>query len=243
MDLSPGDPLVVLLPSPLLGPSVWAPVAERLDAAHWSVAVCRQPGPVATARDALAGFLDAVPADRPVVLVPHSNAGLFVPEVARQRDVVATLFVDAALPPDVGAPATSGRTALAPTGLLDVLDGLADADGLLPPWTQWWTDADVDALFPDRATRSRVEREEPRLPLAYFRDTLAVPAGWTDSPNAYLAFGDTYTDEVAQAREWQWPVSSLDGGHLHMLVAPDAVAGAAVALLGQLGVGPAGARP
>jgi hypothetical protein len=70
---------------------VWEPVAERLGAAGWSVAVCRQPALVTTAADALAGFLDAVPAGRPVVLVPHSNAGLFAPEVARQRDVVATV--------------------------------------------------------------------------------------------------------------------------------------------------------
>jgi hypothetical protein len=239
VDRARGDLLVVLLPSPLLGPSVWTPVAERLASAGWSVAVCRQPRPVTTAGDALAGFLDAVPADRPVVLVPHSNAGLFVPEVARQRDVVATVFVDAALP----LRTASGVTTLAPAGLLAFLEGLADADGVLPPWTQWWSDADVDILFPDRETRRRVEGEQQCLPLAYFRDTLAVPAGWTDSPNAYLAFGGTYADELARAREWQWPVSTLEGEHLHPLVAPDAVAAAVAALLAQLGTSPAGTRP
>ena len=261
------ETLLVLLPSPLLGPSVWSPVAERLGSAGWSVAVCRQGRPVSTAGDALAGFLDTVPPERPVVLVPHSNAGLFVPEIARQRHVVATVFVDAALPQPLigseigreigreiaqpGSPqrtrgaisrTTRGETPLAPAELLGLLEGLADDDGLLPPWTQWWPDADIEALFPDRATRLRVESEQQRLPLAYFRDTLAVAAGWTDSPNAYLAFGDTYADERARAREWQWPVSTLDGAHLHMLVAPDAVAAAVVGLLARLGVEPPGAR-
>ncbi|GAB3887181.1 hypothetical protein [Terrabacter terrigena] len=256
----PHDPLLVLLPSPLLGPAVWTPVAEHLGEAGWSVDVCRQPRGVTTAGDALAGFLEAVPADRPVVLVPHSNAGLFVPEVARQRPVVATVFVDAALPPPViarrsaqpGSPqptgdptsrTSSGETTLAPSAFLDFLEGLADAEGLLPPWTRWWADTDVDVLFPDQATRLRVEREEQRLPLAYFRDTVAVPAGWTDSPNAYLAFGDTYADERRLAEQEGWPVVSLGGDHLHMLVAPAEVAAALTALLARLGVpAPTGPR-
>ncbi|MFM6849138.1 MAG: hypothetical protein ACKOVB_08535 [Terrabacter sp.] len=230
------DPLLVLLPSPLLGPSVWAPVAERLSGAGWSAAVCRQPRAITSAEHALAGFLEAVPTDRPVVLVPHSNAGLFVPAVAAQRDVVAAVFVDAALPSRVPSGTTDGETTLGPASFLGFLEGLADADGLLPPWTRWWDVADVDALFPDAGTRRRVEQEQRRLPLAYFRDTVAVPSGWTDSPNAYLAFGDTYADERRQAEQWGWPVTTMDGDHLHLLVSPAEVAAALVALLGRLGV-------
>ncbi|MHA3835049.1 hypothetical protein ACXR8F_04915 [Terrabacter sp. AAH1] len=242
----------MLLPSPLLGPSVWEPVAERLGAAGWSVAVCRQPAPVTTAADALAGFLDAVPAGRPVVLVPHSNAGLFAPEVARQRDVVATVFVDAALPqwvtaPEIAPPGSPERSdgaisytraeaPLAPAAFLDFLQGLADPDGVLPAWTRWWPEADVDVLFPDRATRRRVEQEQQRLPLTYFRDTVTVPAGWADRSNAYLAFGDTYADERRLAEQCGWPVATLPGQHLHGLVAPAEVAAELSRLLGALGV-------
>ena len=236
---------------------MWEPVAERLGADGWSVAVCRQPAPVTTAAAALAGFLDGVPAGRPVVLVPHSNAGLFAAEVARQRDVVATVFVDAALPQRVTAPevappgspecsdgaishrtssTTKGEAPLAPAAFLDFLRGLADPDGLLPAWTRWWPDADVDVLFPDRATRRRVEQEQQRLPLTYFRDTVTVPAGWTDRSNAYLAFGDTYADERRLAEHCGWPVTTLPGEHLHLLVAPTEVAAELTRLLGALGV-------
>jgi len=56
--------------------------------------------------DALEDFLAALP-DEPVVLVPHSNAGLYVPALAVRRRVLATVFVDAALPP------TNARTTTA----------------------------------------------------------------------------------------------------------------------------------
>jgi hypothetical protein len=202
-----------------------------------------------------------VPAGRPVVLVPHSNAGLFAPEIAVRRDVVGTVFVDAALPPRVVAPEippeippeiaqpgspehteraisrpTRGEAPLAPPGFLGFLDGLADAEGMLPPWTRWWPKADVDVLFPDRATRLLVEQEQQRLPLAYFHDTIAVPAGWTDAPNAYLAFGDTYADERRLAGEWGWPVTTLTGEHLHQLVSPTDVAAALTTLLAELAI-------
>jgi hypothetical protein len=223
--------LLALLPSPLLGPSVWEPVAGRLRVAGWAAEVCRPLGSPTSGRDVLAGLLDVLPAGRPLVLVPHSNAGLYVPQLVHEREVVATVFVDAALAPAEGA------AALAPEAFLDFLETRADADGLLPPWTRWWDDADVDVLFPDRATRRRVEAEQPRLPLAYFRDALPVPARWLARPSAYLAFGDTYADEREQARQQGWPVETLVGEHLHMLVDPDEVAATITGLLGRLGVG------
>ena len=168
MDARPAQ--VVLLPSPLLGPSVWAPVAERLRQGGWPVDVCRLPTAPTSPRDALAAFLEVLTPGRPVVLVPHSNAG----------------------------------------------------------------------LFPDAATRLRVEEEQQRLPLAYFRDSLPAPAGWAHRPNAYLAFGDTYDEERRQAGVWQWPVETLDGEHLHLLVAPDDVATTVTALLARLDVHPPG---
>ena len=225
---------VVLLPSPLLGPSVWAPVAERLRHGGWPVDVCRLPTAPTSPRDVLSAFLEVLTPGRPVVLVPHSNAGLYVPQLVHEREVVATVFVDAALAPAEGA------APLAPDSFRAFLESRADADGLLPTWTRWWDDADVAGLFPDAATRLRVEQQQQRLPLAYFRDSLPVPAGWADRPSAYLAFGDTYDEERRQAGLWQWPVETLDGEHLHLLVAPDDVADALTALLARLGVHPPG---
>ena len=69
-----------------------------------------------------------------------------------------------------------------------------------------------------------VEAEQHRLPLSYFESTLAVPSGWVERPNAYVAFGDTYADEAAFAREHDWPTVVTAGRHLHMLTEPDQVA-------------------
>ena len=167
-----------------------------------------------------------------VVLVPHSNAGLYVPAVAAAAGCVATVFVDAALPTAVGP------TAPAPGRFQELLNGLVDEHGLLPPWTQWWDQADLDRLFPTAEWRRRVEAEQPRLPLSYFRSEIDVPAGWADQPSAYLAFGDTYAVELEQARGYGWPVGVLDGGHLQMLHDPQGVGSSIVELLRRLDARP-----
>jgi len=200
---------LLLLNSPLVGPATWAPVAERL----------RSLG-----REVLVADPRSAEAAGQVVLVPHSNAGLFAPGLADRLDAVATVYVDAALADD--AP----DTAMAPSGLLAHLRTLMDADGMLPPWSHWWPADALDGLYPDEATRALVEREQPRLPLAYFNRRLPVPADWSRRPAAYLAFGDTYADELARARALGWPVEQLDGRHLHLLHDPDGVAAAILRL-------------
>ena len=214
-----------LLPSPLLGPAVWDPVAGLLRQGGHRVVVA-SPGPVGTPAEVLAAYVE-VAGEPGTVLVPHSNAGYFAPAVAERCAAVATVYVDAALP------AGSGATALAPPAFLDLLTGLADADGLLPPWTHWWDD--TDGLFPDDGTRATVEAGQPRLPLSYFRSTVDVPAGWERAPSGYLAFGDTYADEAARARAWGWPARRLAGGHLHLLHDPPATAAALLGLTRSLG--------
>ena len=200
----------LLVPSPLLGPATWAPVAERLDARVVPTAGVRSGEALVEAVASAAGTLAGA-----VVLVPHSNAGLAVPAVAQRVDLAATVYVDAALP--VASP-----TPLAPPDFLHFLRGLADGDGLLPPWTEWWDD--LTGLFPSAAARDAVETEQPRLPLDYFTATLPVPRDWHHRPAAYVAFGDTYAEEVALATGWGWPVRTLPGRHLHQLHDPDGVA-------------------
>ncbi|MGW3138693.1 alpha/beta fold hydrolase [Streptomyces sp. NPDC001139] len=121
-------PIFVLVHSPSVGPSTWRPVAERLVAAGYQVRVPSLLGVGSGAPpfwprvvDAVRDDLRRVPAGRPVVLVAHSNAGLFVPvtRAALDRPVVGTVFVDAALP------ARSGPTPVATPELLDFLRPLA----------------------------------------------------------------------------------------------------------------------
>ena len=222
---------LIFLPSPLLGPSVWWPVARILAEQGWHTMVCGLAAPVVTGDDVLGAYRAALPIDRDLVLVPHSNAGAYVAELSVDCPILAAVFVDAVLPPP------SGRIPLAPPALLDALRERVDADGLLPPWTEWWDETDLGVLFPDAPSRAAVEREQQRIALTYFEGARAVPAGWDAYPGAYLAFGDTYATERDDAAQRGWPVRTLQqAGHLHQLTAPDQVAETLCALLGEIGI-------
>jgi hypothetical protein len=221
--------MVVLLGSPLLGPAVWRPAAEVLSRLGFAVLVPDAAAdPPRSPSDVLEHLLAELPAAGDVALVAHSNAGLYVPALAERRRVVASVFADAALPP------ASGSAPMAPPAMLPMLTGMADDAGVLPPWTDWWPQQQVAALFPDAATRAAVSSEQHRLPLGYFTATLAVPEGWTARPAAYLRFSEAYQAQAAEAAALGWPVSTLEGNHLHPLWAPDAVADAVATLLGTL---------
>lgn len=239
-------PLFVLVHSPSVGPSTWHPVAERLAAAGYDTRVpslldvCSGPPPywpevVAAVRE----DLTTVPADRPLVLVVHSNAGLFLPVIRSglvgveldgadsraRRPVVASVFVDAALP------AREGPTPVAPPDLLEFLHGKT-VNGILPRWTDWWDEADIAPMFPDPASRRTVVDEQPRLPLAYYEQRIPVPAGWDDHPCAYLLFGPPYEAEAAEAKGRGWRTAHLPGEHLHQIVDPEATTRHLVELAG-----------
>jgi hypothetical protein len=210
--------------SPSVGPSTWQGVADRLrdtgvdvrvpsfigvgDAAapYWPQVVERAVGSVGN---------DA----RPVVIVPHSNAGLFVPLVVAVlgERAVACVFVDASLPP------AEGESAVVPAEFLPFLRAKA-VDGVLPRWSDWWEEEEVASLYPDQETRSALTAEEPRLPLAYYEQTIPVPGGWDRRPCAYLWFGPPYDGTGEQAAERGWIVDHLSGAHLHMVIDPAAVA-------------------
>lgn len=216
----------VLVHSPSVGPLTWTPVADRLRARGYDAIVPSLLG-VADADppfwphvlgevNAATGALDV---DCPVVLVAHSNAGLFVPLLVTHavRPVQGCVFVDAALP------ALADSTPVVPAELLDVLRGM-ERDGRLPPWTDWWDEADVAPLFPDPQTRAAVSAEQPRLPLAYYDRAVPVPAGWDAVPCGYLVFGPPYDELAAEAGQRGWPVEEIAGQHLHTIVDPDGVA-------------------
>jgi hypothetical protein len=219
----------VLLPSPFLPALAYAPLVDALGRRGWGVVVATTatvpdgPDPVLTA------YADRVERERPDIVLAHSNAGRYAVAAAAGVPVV---LIDAALPPE------SGDATLAPEALLDLLSGLADSQGLLPPWTRWWPDEDLAAVVPDPHVLADIRAVEPRLPLAYVAGRLGAPSRWQEAPQAFLALGGTYADELALATRLGWPTAVLDGAlHLHHLVDPDAVAAAVVDLAARLGVG------
>ncbi len=229
--------LFVLVHSPSVGPATWTPIAAELTHRGHSVlvpsllGVADQPPPAwrqvtAAVTDALA----AVPADRPLILVGHSNAGAFLPSIgaAVRQPVETTVFVDALVPPAEGA------VAIAEGEFLDFLRGLAGPDGRLPRWTDWWDPAEVAPMFPSAEVRDVVSAEQPQLPLSYYEQVVPVPDGWTARRCAYLLFGPPYEDMAARARTYGWPVAHVPGEHLHQLVDPVAVTDALLAVVARI---------
>ncbi|WP_328321530.1 alpha/beta hydrolase [Streptomyces sp. NBC_00388] len=217
-------PLFVLVHSPSVGPSTWLPVADHLTAAGHQARVPSLvhvgsgappfwPRVVSAVREALRG----VPVDRPVTLVAHSNAGLFIPVIRSGLDhpVAASVFVDAALP------ARTGTTPVASPELLEFL-GPKAVNGRLPRWTDWWDEADIAPMFSDPVARRAVIDEQPALPLSYYEQHIPVPGGWDDHPCSYLLFSPPYDGCAAEALERGWRVVRRPGTHLHQIADPPA---------------------
>ncbi|WP_109474601.1 hypothetical protein [Ornithinimicrobium cavernae] len=207
----------LLLPSPLLPVSAYGGLAASLVQAGADVTVASvTSGEAADARTLVRTW--AALAGPGATLIAHSNAGYLAPAV---RDLAGrggrVIFMDAALPPE------SGPTLLAPSQFRDHISSLASDDGQLPPWTRWWSLEDLDGVIPaDRF--DELDRDCPRLPVSYFDAQIVAPQGWVDAPNAYLAFGSTYAEELAFAQKSGWPYTVVAGGHLHFLFDPATVA-------------------
>ena len=219
-------PVIVLMASCLLGPAAWDPVACHLRTLGWDVVIAPDEGfAPSTPQEAAIAYAAAVPSDYPVILVPHSNAGNFIPALIASRNISSVVFVDAVVPVE------SGTQRIVPAALVAALESLTNESGMVPPWTTWFDEADVAALFPSPATRSLIEAKQPTLPIGFLLGQLEIEAGWNETPSGYLAFGSTYAEEQSRAEAEGWPVATLDGRHLHMLIDPERVASEIIALI------------
>ena len=218
-------PVLVLIHSPLVGPTTWSPLAEELERRGREavvpslLGVADAPSPQwrhvpEAVRAATAG------AGSSSVLVGHSGGGLLLPVIADALpgEVDALVFVDSFLPPG------SGSLPLAPPGFMDRLRALA-SDGVLPPWSSWFGVGARRELVPDESLRAALEAEMPRLPLSYFEASVPLPDGWDGRPCAYLLFtAGTHGPSAGEAGDRGWPVAEVQGvQHLAMVTHPVAV--------------------
>jgi pimeloyl-ACP methyl ester carboxylesterase len=215
------DVAFVLVHSPSVGPLTWAPIADRLTGAIVpSLTGVADAGPPfwPAVASTVGEAIGQLPPERSVVLVAHSNAGLFVPAIIDKspRGVAGCVFVDAALP------VPTGSTPVATPEQLDFIRPLA-TDGRLPQWTTWYDESEIAPMFPDEQTRAAVSAEQPRLPLSYYEQSVPAPSGWDERPCGYVLFGPPYEPIAEEAASRGWPVGHVPGHHLHQLVDPDAV--------------------
>lgn len=210
----------LLIHSPLVGPTTWAPVAQLLKGAGYEVVVPRLESPPGIPEhywerhaSVVAESIAAVPPDRQIILVGHSGAGPLLPALrdAMHRKVAGYIFFDAGLPKNGASRLDQFDT---PAEVKEFRDSAVD--GVLPKWTE----ADLHDAITDDTLRKAFVAELPALPLKVYEEPLPVFKGWPDAPCAYVRTSATYDRFLETARRKGWPVRSLDGGHFYMLNEP-----------------------
>ncbi|AXK35240.1 alpha/beta fold hydrolase [Streptomyces armeniacus] len=234
-------PSLVLVHSPLTGPSTWEPVATELRGRGYVTHVPSVAGEFADGGPYFprlaARVADGIVRDGgtgPVLLAAHSGAGALLPAAAAAAEgagvpVAGLLHADAPLP----HPGRSWFDTV-PVELRERLNALA-RDGELPPWDEWFPPGTIEELLPDGAQRAAFRAELPRLPLGWFEEPAPeLPARYAPSPSGYLRLSGAYEDEARRAEREGRPVVRRDAHHLALLTEPRATADALAELAGAL---------
>ena len=225
---------LVLVHSPLVGRGTWAPVADELAAARYPVTVPDLAGAIAAGPPYHLRQVRAIvesAAGPPVILIGHSRGGPLLATAGTTLGVPVRgyVFVDTRLP----APGRSWLDTVGP-GQAAWLRDMAGPQGWLPPWPQWWGDAELAALLPDPAVRRHFAAGCPRLPIAMLEEVYPPAPGWPNAPCGYLQLSEAYQDDAARAGELGWPVRQQLSHHLGLLTEPRQVAQVVGELIGQL---------
>lgn len=222
------------MPSPLLGPSSWTPVASVMrDLGQ----LCQVAGPKMTTTadyDHITPWLNEILAmpipedDLPTVVVTHSaacpRAPLLVDELLHKGwNVEAMILVDGRFP--------SGEAFTVSNPLYgEMLDGMIRPDDYLPPWPRWWGSL-VEGLVVDPVARDLVFNEAAPIPRSLFDQACPVPELPPTVGRGFLSFGPGYAQARDQAFDAGWMTIRLNGDHLHQVVEPAAVASTLMAMV------------
>ena len=224
---------LLLVHSPLVGRATWDLVAADLAGWGYQVGLPDLTGTVAAGPPYFSHQAEVIAgsaAGGPATLVGHSGAGpLLAVAGAIIGKVRGYVFADAGLP----APGQSWMDTV-PPGLAAQLREMADPQGWLPPWPQWWGDKALAELLPDPDVRRRFAGGCPRLPLAMFGEVHPPVPSWPAAPAAYLQLSEAYEDPAGQARDLGWPVTEQMSHHLAPLTQPGQVAESLRELIDQL---------
>jgi hypothetical protein len=227
----------VLIAGPLVRASSWEPTANSL----------RQAGSPVQLPDILAdhasppawrawsqSLLDHITPANDLMVVGHSSATMLAAELATRLNAQGVILVDGDVPPAHGA-AAPVRPAL-----YDFIRSLARADGSLPIWSRWFTGdreraalVGIDILARDAAAFAEFESGLPDMRLGWFDDTIEL-SSWEHIPTGYIQTSTIYDHAAREAEQRGWPVTRLQGTHLHPTLCPAETADALLAMSRRL---------
>ena len=226
----------ILVAGPLVRASSWEPTAARLREAGYRVQtpdVLAHHRPPPSWRDWNSHLLKLIDPCSESVLVGHSSASVLVADLAGRVPCSCLVIVDGEVPPSEGA-ASPVRPALH-----DFIKSLAEADGILPIWSKWLGDprraslVGLDILASDPIAFAEFESGLPRFSVDWFDDTIDL-ADWDCVPAGFIQTSAIHDHSAVEARRRGWPVTRLDGTHLHPTLNPVETAGALIAMSHQL---------
>jgi Alpha/beta hydrolase family len=228
----------VLVAGPLVRASSWEPTARHLRQAGWHVQVpdilAHHASPPAWSAWSK-HLLDHIAPASDMVLVGHSSASVLVAELATRLPTRSVIIVDGEVPPPEGA-ASPVRPALR-----DFIRSLAAADGTLPVWSNWFSgDAaraalvGIDILAGDPLAFARFEQGLPTMQAEWFDDTIEL-ASWNHIPAGFIQTSKIYDHAAAEAERRGWPVTIIQGTHLHPTLRPAETAEALLSMSRRLG--------
>lgn len=231
------QPGIVLVAGPLVGASSWEPTANRLRAAGVRVHipdVLAGTGHVPSWREWTSHLLDQSSAEEAPILVGHSSASTLVVDLATKMRVRGVIIVDGDIPPP------SGLARPVRPALRDFIAGLADENGLLPPWSRWWVNdisraklVGIDALAHDPDAFRSFEMDLPRMTQGWFDDAIDL-APWDHIPAGYIQLSPIYDHAADEASRRAWPLRRLQGTHLDPTLRPGETAAAIQAVCREL---------
>ncbi len=213
---------VVLVHSPLVGPSAWGPFARLIAESGGDVRLPDLTRVTDFDPPWHGVFVDtvvsaAVGLKGPVTVIGHSGAGVFLPAIGGElgNRLDALVFVDAVVPAESGVHRT-------PPEMEDLLDEQT-VSGLLLMWLDWWPPETIVELLPNPEDRAEFRADMPRLPRSFYDEQVPMPPGWSDWPCCFVDLSGAYRAEFEETEKRGWPRMSVDGTHLSVYTDPETV--------------------
>lgn len=230
----------LLIPSPLLGPASWLPVAAVMAELDQPTVIAETTMTTTADLDHITPWINQIlslppPEDGlPIVVVSHSAAcprtPLLVDHLLHKGwPIEAMILVDGRFP-------TGEAFTVSQPHFGAMLDGLIRPDDYLPPWPRWWGSL-VQGLVVDPVARDLVFNEASPIPRTWFDQGCPVADLPPHVGRAFLSFGPGYAQACDQAHQAGWLTTRLNGDHLHQVVAPRPVAATLMAMLAGMTAG------
>jgi hypothetical protein len=220
------NPVYVLIHSPLVGDFTWKLVAEKMQQSGLHVLVpALHDSPDSKQlywkqhAESISRELALVPNDHALILVAHSGAGPLLPVIreALPNPIHAYVFVDAGIPVKDATRLEMMKSE--DSNWAQEFQTYLEGGGRFPNWSS----EDLSEILPDANVREQLVADLRPRALDFFNEPIPVFAGWPDAPCVYILLSPPYRRAEVQARQMGWQKYTLEAGHFHMLVDPQAV--------------------